>query len=241
MINNKKILAIIPARAGSKGLQNKNILNLNGKPLISYPINSAQESLYIDRILVSTDSEKIAKVALDYGAEIPYLRPSRLAKDITPSSQVILDIFEKLYSEIIDYEYFVFLEPTSPLTSYEDINKAIENLENSKKTALMSVAKVEATHPDFCLSIKNGKMIPYKSKPSSDLSRRQDIDELYFIDGSIYISKITKYLETKTFYHEDTLPFIVPYWKSFEIDTYLDLICVESIINNIEEIKQNDK
>ena len=84
-------------------------------------------------------------------------------------------------------------------------------------------------------------MIPYKSKPSSDLSRRQDIDELYFIDGSIYISKITKYLETKTFYHEDTLPFIVPYWKSFEIDTYLDLICVESIINNIEEIKQNDK
>jgi len=118
---------------------------------------------------------------------------------------------------------------------------SIENLENSKKTALMSVAKVEATHPDFCLSIKNGKMIPYKSKPSSDLSRRQDIDELYFIDGSIYISKITKYLETKTFYHEDTLPFIVPYWKSFEIDTYLDLICVESIINNIEEIKQNDK
>ena len=97
MINNKKVLAIIPARAGSKGLQNKNILNLNGKPLISYPINSAQESLYIDRILVSTDSEKIAKVALDYGAEIPYLRPSRLAKDITPSSQVILDILSLIH------------------------------------------------------------------------------------------------------------------------------------------------
>ena len=241
MIDNKKVLAIVPARSGSKGLKNKNILSLKGKPLVSYPINAANKSLYIDRVMVSTDSNTLANIASKHGAEIPYIRPSALATDEALSSDVIIHLLKLLEDQLKDYEYLVFLEPTSPLTSHEDIDEALKTLVNSKKhTALVSVAKVESTHPDFCLSIKDNQILPYKSQHLNNLTRRQDLEDLYFIDGSIYISKISDFLVKKTFYHEDTFPFKVPYWKSLEIDTYLDLVCVEAIVDNIREIKINN-
>ena len=242
MINKKKIVALIPARSGSKGLKNKNILNLKGNPLIHYPITAAKDSLYVDRIIVSTDSEKIADIAKTHGAEVPFLRPLNLASDTTTSSEVIIHMLETLNTELADFEYLILLEPTSPLTTGNDIDRALIELDsNNKFTALTSVAKIESNHPEYCLSINDNKIQPYKGKFPGKAMRRQEIEDLYFLDGSLYLSRIKNFIKTKSFYHEKTLPFIVPYWKSFEIDTYLDLICIEAIMNNINELQvKND-
>lgn len=242
MINKKKVVALIPARSGSKGLKNKNILNLKGNPLIYYPITAAKDSSYVDRIIVSTDSEKIADIAKSHGAEVPFLRPLNLASDTTISSDVIIHMLETLKNELIDFEYLILLEPTSPLTTGDDIDRALIKLDsNNAYTALTSVSKIESNHPEYCLSINDDKIQPYKGKFPRKTMRRQEIEDLYFLDGSFYLSRIEDFIKTKSFYHEKTLPFIVPYWKSFEIDTYLDLVCIEAIMNNIDTIKaKND-
>ena len=125
MIGNKKILAMIPARSGSKGIIGKNIKKIGGKPLIAWPIEAAKSSKYIDKIIVSTDSDEIASVALKYGAEIPYLRPTDLAQDKSTTYSVIKNIlsYYKKLNEI--YDYFVLLEPTSPLTTPKDVDEAM--------------------------------------------------------------------------------------------------------------------
>ena len=157
MINNKKIFALIPARLNSKGLKNKNIMELHGKPLIYYPLDAAKKSKYIDYITVSTDSSNIAELCFNRGVSTPFIRPASLAKDDTPSSDVILHALEELKEKLTDYEYLVLLEPTSPLTNSLDIDTALEKLEKESNNydSLISVSKVEATHPQFCLSIDN--------------------------------------------------------------------------------------
>jgi len=240
MINNKKIIAIITARSGSKGLKNKNILNLHGKPLVAWPIEAALKSKYVDRVLVSTDDKDIAAVSVKAGAEVPFLRDKSLAKDNTPSSDVIMNVLEKIEKDKINYEYLILLEPTSPLTTSSDIDLAFEKLEANilKYDSMISVAKTESSNPEFSLNISDDGVIkPISGKFPSDLPRRQDVRSTYFLDGSLYISKISTFLSKKSFYHENTLPFIFPYWKSFEIDTYLDFICIEAIMANIEKIK----
>ncbi len=240
MINNKKIIAVITARAGSKGLKDKNILILNGKPLVTWPIEAALASKYIDRILVSTDDNNIAEISKKAGADVPFLRDKSLAQDNTPSSDVILDVLSSIKKDKIDYEYLILLEPTSPLTTSEDIDSALEKLEanNYEYNSIISVAKTESTNIEFSLKIDdNGCIEPISGEFPRHIPRRQDVEKTYFLDGSLYISKISTFLATKSFYHAKTLPFIVPYWKSFEIDTYLDFICIEAIMANIEKIK----
>ena len=244
MINNKKIIAIITARSGSKGLKNKNILNLYGKPLVAWPIEAALQSNYIDRVLVSTDDKDIAAVSVTAGAEVPFLRDKNLAKDNTPSSDVIMNVLENIEKDKINYEYLILLEPTSPLTTSEDIDLAFEKLESNilKYDSMISVAKIESSNPEFSLNISDDGVIePISGKFPSDIPRRQDVRDTYFLDGSLYISKISTFLSKKSFYHKNTLPFIFPYWKSFEIDTYLDFVCIEAIMANIEKIKSMEQ
>jgi len=240
MINNKSIIAVITARSGSKGLKNKNMLDLHGKPLVAWPIEAALQSKYIDKVLVSTDDKNIAAASVKAGAEVPFLRDKSLAKDNTPSSDVIIDILTKIEKDKINYEYLILLEPTSPLTTSSDIDSAFEELEANipKYNSIISVAKTESNNPEFSLNINSEGMIePISGKFPDNIPRRQDVRDTYFLDGSLYISKITTFLSKKSFYHEKTLPFIVPYWKSFEIDTYLDFLCIEAIMTNIEKIK----
>ena len=128
MYKNKKILAIIPARGGSKGIKNKNIKPMNGKPLIVWTIEAAQQSIYLDKFLVSTDSKEIAKVAKHNGAEVPFLRLSKYAKDDSPSYEAVLHAIDQLKLKGETYDYVALLEPTSPLRGYKDIDNAIAQL-----------------------------------------------------------------------------------------------------------------
>lgn len=240
MINQKKVLAIIPARGGSKGLPGKNIKSLNGMPLIAWPINTALNSKYIDRVVVTTDDQAIADVAKQHGADVPFLRPAEFAKDTSPSSEAVIHAIEFCTQSDGAYDYVVLLEPTSPLTEASDVDKALEILAASKGLSIVGTCKVESTHPVYCATIGSDDFLkPYNREHFAKPIRRQDVDELYFFEGSLYISDIKQYLKTKTFYHEYTLPYVVPAWKSLEIDTLLDFIKIEAVMQHKELLSLN--
>lgn len=230
MYKGKKILAIIPARGGSKGLPGKNIRELCGKPLIAWSIEHAQKSKYVDEIFISTDSQEIADVAEKYGAKCPELRPEYLARDTAPSSEFIVYTLEKLQKEGRPYDFFILLEPTSPLRDVEDVDKSIEMIvDNPLAESVMGVVRAEDSNPAFMVKIgADGLMIPFMGK--AETMRRQDIPDAYYFEGTVYLSRCDTYIEKKAFYHDKTLPYIVPKWKSFEIDDIIDFTIIEAIM-----------
>ncbi len=243
MIKSKKIITVIPARGGSKGLPAKNIMELCGRPLIGWPIQAALNSKYIDKIIVSTDSSIIANIASEQGAEVPFLRPIELATDDSTTQSVIEHAIDFFLKKGEQFDYCVLLEPTSPLTTTDDINKALEQLESSRMIAdaIVGVSRLEATHPDFCIQINHKGLIqPFILDDFSKAGRRQELNEYYFLDGSLYISDVLILINKKGFYHKRTLPFITPKWKSLEIDDYVDFICIEAIMKNINKIKDKN-
>lgn len=230
MVHGKKILCIIPARGGSKGLERKNIKSLLGKPLIAWSIDHAIKSKIVDKIFVSTDDEEIAKIAVKYGAEVPILRPLHLALDNSSTIDVVLHAIDYFERQNDLFDLVLLLEPTSPLREPDDISNAAENLIKSNKAeSIVGVCKVESQHPVFLVGIVNKMLVPYVNK-NFEVIRRQDISPLYFFEGSIYISYISSLKKRKNFYHNRTMGYEVPKWKSFEIDDLTDFIIIESIM-----------
>lgn len=241
MKNGNTILAIIPARGGSKGLPMKNILNLCGKPLLGWPVQAAKNSRYIDKVIVSTDDKTIAEVADRMGAEVPFIRPKELANDTASSISVIIHALDFFKNRGIDYKYVALLEPTSPLTESEDIDSAIENLclKRDLADSIVGISRATSAHPAYAVVLEsNGLINPFLQEDFRNALRRQDITELYLFDGSFYISDVSVLLKEKSFYHKRTMGYITPKWKSFEVDDIVDMICVEAILNNIDKIKK---
>lgn len=230
MYKNKRILAIIPARGGSKGLPGKNIRPLLGKPLIAWSIEQAQKSNYIDDIFISTDSREIAEIAEKFGANVPELRPEALARDESPSWEFIVYTLNKMKTEGRHFDCFILLEPTSPLRDVEDIDKSIELLiDNPNSESVVGVAMSSTIHPAFMSFVgEDGFLRPLE--PEMKDSRRQDLPDAFFFEGSVYVSTVDAYLQKKTFYHNKTLPYIVPEWKSHEVDSLVDFNIIETIM-----------
>jgi N-acylneuraminate cytidylyltransferase/CMP-N,N'-diacetyllegionaminic acid synthase len=232
MLEGKKILCLITARGGSKGLPGKNIRNLCGKPLIAWTIDTALASKLFDDVVVSTDSEGIAAVARKYGAEVPFLRPPELASDTATSMDAIIHALDNLAAQGREYDVLVLLEPTSPLRDVGDINTAVARLLASDASAIVGVCCAESNHPSFMYRLDaNGCLQPYLDRQPSSV-RRQDIEPLYFLEGSIYASRIDVLRERRTFYHSDTLAYEVPKWKAIEIDDIEDFMMVEAIVRH---------
>lgn len=231
MINGNKVLAVIPARAGSKGLPNKNILPLADKPLIYWSIKAALSCQVIDTVVVSTDSERIATISRSAGAEVPFLRPPELATDTASSIDVILHCVEHYNAIGKRFELVVLLEPTSPLREVSDIVQAIKLItQESRAKAVVSVCRVEATHPSFLYSLgKDNQLFPLTAKYGSHL-RRQELSPIHYPDGSIYITYTKSLQEKRTFYHSETFAFEVPRWKAIEVDELHDLICADALL-----------
>jgi len=237
MYNGKTFLAIIPARGGSKGLPRKNIRPLLGKPLIAWTIEQALKSKYLDEVIVSTEDKEISEIAKKFGAKIPFLRPIELAQDDTPTFDVIKHTVE-FYKENFnkEFDYIVLLEPTSPLRDSEDIDRCIEVLCNNEEAeAIVSIAKLEGKNPEFNVILNKDNFIrkALDNTANFKILRRQDLKDIYFFDGTIYISNTKVLLEKRTFYHEKTLGYIVPKYKSYEIDDYWDFVCVEAILKEL--------
>ena len=231
MINGKKILAIIPARSGSKGLPKKTIKNLCGKPLIAWSILAGLKSKYIDEVVVSTDSQEIADIALSHGASIPFLRPNQLAEDESTSFDVLEHCINFFRNTNKNYDLVIMLEPTSPQRSHEDIDVAIDKLIACPDArAIVGISRVESQHPIFLVKKDVNDFICGYEDPNMKVKRRQEISTLYFFEGSLYASYIDTLLKMKTFYHGKTLGFEMPKWKSFEIDDSDDFLIVESLM-----------
>ena len=232
-----KIIAIIPARGGSKGLPRKNIRPLLGKPLVAWTIEQAKKSKHIDRIIVSTEDREIAKISKEYGAEVPFLRPKELATDDAKTIDVILHALNWLKTREEYYDFLVLLEPTSPLRDVEDIDKCIEILiGNPKAEAIVGVAKLESTHPEFNVVINDEGFIRKTDGTTNfKILRRQDLEDVYFFEGSIYISEVEALKQKRTFYHKSTLCYVVPKYKSLEIDELCDFICIEALMRAKKE------
>lgn len=231
MINDKTILAVIPARSGSKGLPQKNIKNLCGKPLIAWSILTGLRSKYIDEIVVSTNSQDIADIALSYGASVPFLRPNELAQDESTSFNVLehcVNFYKKINRK---YDLVVMLEPTSPQREAEDIDASIEKLMAFPDArAIVGIARVESQHPTFLVEKDANDFIRGYADPDMKIKRRQEISTLYFFEGSLYVSYVDTLLEMKSFYHSKTLGFEMPKWKSFEIDDSDDFFIIEAFM-----------
>lgn len=232
MINNKKILAIIPARSGSKGIIGKNIINLKGKPLIYHSINSGLNSKYINRVVVSTDCDKIATIAREFGADVPFLRPKELATDTSKTIDALIHCIEELKKLGEEYDYVVLLQPTQPLRRYWHIDEAIELIIKNGEDSLVSVSKVKE-HPILMRTI-NEKGYVNNLLNVSSTKRRQDFEYFYKVNGAIYINKINENLNNDTSLNDNKLAYIMDKKYDIDIDEIMDLYIAEKMMDDVE-------
>ncbi len=231
MYKTKKILAIVTARGDSKGLAKKNIKMLLNKPLIAWTLESAKNCSYIDKIIVSTDSQEIADICEEYQVSVPELRPKHLAKDTTPSVDVIEYVVQELENKGEIYDYILLLQPTSPLRKKDDLSRAIEQvLDKTKKEALISLGEVHSAHPLFMKRInKDNKLEPY-TQTNTQVTQRQAAEKVYFSYGYIYFINKDIFMKNRSFYIDDMDYFMLERWQCYEIDDIYDFLCVETII-----------
>jgi len=231
LINKKRIIGIVPARIGSKGLKLKNLRKLNSKPLIYWPIKTIKKSKYIDKIVLNTDSKIIRNLGIKMGIESPFIRPKHLASDNSKIADVIIHTLKYFEKKNIFYDYVLLLEPTSPLTSSDDVNYAIRTLERNYKRvdAIVSVAENISGHPKFCVKLDKYQMIKNLTKKFFD-GPRQKLDKIFFYSGNLYLSKVSTFIKKKTFYHKKTKAIVSSKAKSLEIDDELDFFLVEKIM-----------
>lgn len=238
MYKNKKILALITARGGSKGLPGKNIRNLAGKPLISWTIKQALASPIIDRIIVSTDDNRIAAVAKKYGAEVPFMRPKVLASSSAKSVDVAIHALNWLERYNNDkYDIVILLQPTSPLRTAEDIRRAFQLFFAKNAKAVVSVCTCEHSplwSNRLPSDLNMGKFI----KASILNKNRQSLGQYYRLNGAVYIAE-TRYLrEKRSFFGRRTYAYIMDTVRSVDIDSIIDFTLAEILMKQRRNIKR---
>jgi CMP-N,N'-diacetyllegionaminic acid synthase len=231
----KKILGIIPARGGSKGIPNKNIRFIKGKPLIYYTIQAAKNAELLTDFIVSTDSEKIAEIACNNGAMVPFMRPQSLAKDSTESLPVIIHAlteYEKINN--ISYDYFIMLQPTSPFRTGKDIDHALIQLTTCNSDSIVSVVDVGGSHPLRMKIINDDKMlVNYIFQEKENMKPRQKLEKVYIRNGCIYASKVEVLFNEKSIVGKSCIPYVMSKENSINIDNELDFITAEILMNKL--------
>ncbi len=227
----KNVLCTICARGGSKSVKNKNIKNINGKPLIAYTIEQAKESQLFDHIVVSTDSDDIANIAKEYGAEVFFKRSKEMASDTAGKLDVIKDAFIK--SEVHykrNYDYLVDLDATAPLRNVDDIIKSFEQfIENENDNLITAMPSRRSPYFNLVEVNKEGKVKLSKTL-DKNVVRRQDAPESYDMNASIYIWKRDIILTENSIFLEKTGLYVMPEERSIDIDNPLDFDFVEFIL-----------
>lgn len=228
-----KNLAIIPARSGSKGLKNKNIMELNGMPLLAYSIKAALESEKFSHVMVSTDSKEYAEIAKKNGAEVPFLRDEHNSSDSASSWDVVREVLNKYKDLGITFDTVSLLQPTSPLRTAKDICNAYDLFYEKKATSVISVCETE--HSPLWCNILSDSLCMDGFLNNKNNSQRQKLDTYYRINGSIYIVDVKHFLEDKNIYDSGSYAYIMPIDRSVDIDTKIDFIIAEALIKNLSE------
>ena len=230
MIHNKNVLALIPARGGSKLLQKKNILDLNNKPIIKWSIDAARNSKYIDDIIVSTDNDEIFDISKKYGARVPFKRPFNLATDNSKSIDVILHAISWLKNNKEQFNILVLLQPTSPLRTGRDIDDALELLFEKNAESIISVCKTEHS-PLWTNELpKDRRMNNFLDKKTLN-KNRQELPDYFRLNGAIYIAYVKCLEDNKSFFGENTFAYVMPQDRSIDIDSKIDLELCKVLLN----------
>lgn len=225
-INKSKIIAIIPARGGSKGIPGKNVKALNGKPLINYTIENALKSKYLSMVFVSTDDHLIADISRNCGANI-IERPDKLATDDSSTIDTIYHTIDTIKSDY-NSDIVVLLQPTSPLRNVNDINAAIKLFLDMDCDSVISMCKVE--HPPYWyFKVDNDNLQPLFGAEGLKM-RRQELPDVYRPNGAIYISTIKNLYKNNGFYCDKIVPYIMPPERSVDIDEEIDFMLAELLI-----------
>ena len=223
-------IAIIPARSGSKGLKNKNIKDLNGKPLLAYSIDEALASGCFDTVMVSTDSNEYAEIARSYGAEVPFLRSERTASDTASSWDAVAEVLDNYHNSLAqDYDTFMLLQPTSPLRIARNIREAYAELEEKKANSIVSVCEVDHS-PSQCNTIPESLSLDNFINIDSKGKRRQDLEKMYRFNGAIYLSRTGFFMANHDIYREKCYAYIMDKWSSIDIDDEFDFDIAEVIM-----------
>jgi CMP-N,N'-diacetyllegionaminic acid synthase len=221
-----KVLALIPARGGSKGLPRKNVLVAGGRPLIGWTIAAAEASRAIGATVVSSDDEEIIAVAQDSGCNVPFRRPGDLASDTASTMDVVFHALDQLPQ----YEYLVLLQPTSPLRSAADIDAAFELMVRCGAPSCVSVCDV-AQSPYWMYRVGDDERLSAVLPAPEGVTRRQDLPSVYTLNGAIYIAQIDWLRRTRSFVAAETVAYRMPIERSIDIDTHEDF---EKFRNTVE-------
>lgn len=228
----KKNIAIITARSGSKGVPDKNIKDLNGKPLLAYSVEAALLSHCFDTVMVSTDSEKYRDIAQKFGAEVPFLRSAKTSTDEATSFDTVQEVLNEYEKRGQVFESFCLLQPTSPLRTADDIRSAYEIYNNKASFAVVSVC--EADHsPLWCGHLpESGEFLNFVDM--NNIKQRQASEKFYRLNGAIYIVNIERFKTDRFLYHEGSFSYIMPLIRSVDIDTELDFKFAEFLMKETE-------
>lgn len=222
-------IAIIPARSGSKGLRDKNIKELNGKPLIAYTIEAALDSDMFDKVFVSTDSQKYADIAMQYGADASFLRSEENSGDTAGSWDVIREVIERLWQRGEKYDEIMLLQATSPLRTSEDIVNAVKLLHDKKGEAVVSLTECDHS-PIWCNTLPEDYCMDQFDKDEYKDLPRQMLPTFYRYNGAIYLVTARELQKKEDMLKEKCYAYIMPQCRSIDIDTALDFLIAETIM-----------
>ncbi len=229
MIEGQRILAMIPARGGSKGVPGKNIRPLGGKPLIAWTIEAARRSGLIDRLVLSSDDAETIRIARAWGCEAPFVRPAELARDDTPG----IAPAQHCVQAIPGYDYLVILQPTSPFRTADDIDGAIRRCVGARARALVSVSEA-AQHPSWMFSLDpSDRLTPLLA--GTPPARRQDLSGVFALNGAIYVARCDWLATAPTFIGPDTLAYVMDRKRALDIDTAFDFAVAEVLAAALAE------
>jgi CMP-N,N'-diacetyllegionaminic acid synthase len=230
MLRSDRILAVIPARGGSKRIKNKNTLLLAEKPLLAWTIDAAKGSKYIDKVVVSSDSEEIRRIAIEAGAEAPFLRPPNLSGDHASSADVVLHSLNFLSERGESFDTCILLQPTSPLRSAVHIDEAFELYEKLEAKSIISVTNIG--HPiEWVNELGDAGQMDIFFTKGSVYKRSQDYPERYMINGAIYIFGVDQFkVDNSYFFERGSFAYVMRKKDSIDIDTYDDLDLAEMFL-----------
>ncbi|MCI9008641.1 MAG: acylneuraminate cytidylyltransferase family protein [Lachnospiraceae bacterium] len=216
-------LAIIPARSGSKGLPDKNIINLNEKPLMYYTIKAALASQCFDEVMVSTDSEKYAEIARQCGASVPFLRSPQMSGDHTDSWDSVREVLNNYKKMNKEFDYIALLQPTSPLRNVNDIKEIMYLIKDPDVHNAVAVTEVD--HPiQWCFKLSENSLMDKMAVSPYSHMRRQELETYYRENGAAYIVNAIRIMDPAyNFYSDKCIAYIMPRERSIDIDTRMDL------------------
>ena len=228
-----RVLGVVIARGGSKGIARKNVTMLCGKPLLQYTADAALAANRLSRVILTTENDEIAEVGKECGLQVPFMRPDELAQDDTPSLPVIQHAVQFMQQQGEQFDAILTLQPTNPLRRASDIDGAIDLLESTGADSVISFVDVGEKHPARMKYIEpDGRVVDPPFAEDFEGQPRQDLPPLYLREGSIYLTRTEVLMQQNSFKGDDCRAWMIPPQRACNIDTPFDLMMAEWLIGD---------